>query len=238
MVSVRELVPPAPMAWLERPVPRLWGLASWLIEYGLLLAVYLSVNAATVRHSVAAPLLPFESRIPLVPAAFPVYAAVYFEAALPIVLLRSTREYLHLQVACVAMSLVAFVVFGCAPMAYPRPHADLHGPVQALLAAEWAVDGPACTFPSLHVAFAWLLAFALGGRSKRGRALWWVNAALISTATLLVKQHFLVDVVAGIALASGVWAATPRLGLATERALQALFARSQGPEGAEVLGEP
>jgi membrane-associated phospholipid phosphatase len=241
MVSGRVLSPPsplAPMPWLDRPVPRLWGLASWVVEYGLLLAVYLAVNAATAKHGVAVPLLPFEARIPLVPAAFPVYASVYLEAALPIVLLRTTREYLRLQAGCVVMSLLAFAVFALAPMAYPRPHPDLHGAVQALLAAEWTVDGPACTFPSLHVAFAWLLAFALGGKSGLRRALWWINAALISVATLLVKQHFLVDVVAGIALASGVWAMVPRLGMATERAIQALWSRFQETDAEGWVGEP
>jgi membrane-associated phospholipid phosphatase len=191
-----------------------------------LLALYLGVNAATATHSVAAPLLPFEKRIPLVPVAFPVYAAVYLEAALPIVLLRTVREYVHLQAACITASILALVVFAIFPMTYPRPPADLHGAVPHLLAIEWSVDGPACTFPSLHVAFAWLLAFALGTGSLLRRVLWRVNAALISVATLLVKQHFLVDVVAGVALAGGVWKMTPRLGLACERALEALHERA------------
>jgi membrane-associated phospholipid phosphatase len=58
-------------------------------------------------------------------------------------------------------------------------------------------------FPSLHVANPWmvaLLCFRERGFSPRSLLLAFV-AVLISIATLLVKQHYLLDVLAGMLLA-------------------------------------
>ena len=83
---------PGPVHYLSaaRPVSGFWdGLPSrlgcaaiWLVQTGILSAIYLRVNAVTAGHSVATPLLPLESRIPLVAAAFPVYVSLYFELTL------------------------------------------------------------------------------------------------------------------------------------------------------------
>jgi len=195
----------------DRPTSRLGCAAIWLVQTSVLAAIYLRVNAATSGHSVATPLLPLESRIPLVAAAFPVYIALYVELALPIVLLRTWRAFVRMQMACLLACLVAFLVYVLLPMSYPRPQVAADGVAQGWLVAHWAVDGPACTFPSLHVTLAWLLAFSLGTRSRGWRVAWWVNALTISVSTVLVKQHYLVDVAGGIGLAVASWRAAPVL---------------------------
>ena len=209
--------------WAQ-PMPRVACAVAWLVQYGILLSLYLWVNSVTSPRSVATPLLAFESRIPLVPAAFLVYASVYLEGMLPVVLLRTPREYLKLQVACTVATFIGFAVFFLMPMSYPRPAMEAHGAAQALLAIEWAVDRPGCTFPSLHVAFAWLLAFSLGARSRTSRAVWFTSALLISVATLLVKQHYVVDVIGGVVLALGCWRVAPAASAWCER----LFDRRLG----------
>jgi membrane-associated phospholipid phosphatase len=201
----------------DGPPSRLACAAIWLVQTGVLTAIYVRVNAATSGHSVATPLLPLESRIPLVAAAFPVYASLYFELGLPIVLLRTWRAFVRMQTACLLACLVACVVYMLLPMSYPRPQLAAHGVAQGWLVHHWEVDGPACTFPSLHVTLAWLLAFSLGARSRRWRMAWWLNALFISISTLLVKQHYLVDVAGGIALAVASWRVAPGLSAWCER---------------------
>jgi membrane-associated phospholipid phosphatase len=205
-----ERTPPVSGFW-DRPPSRLGCAAIWLVQTGVLSAIYLRVNAATSGHAVATPLLPLESRIPLVAAAFPVYISLYFELTLPIVLLRTWRTFVRMQTACLLACLVACLVYVLFPMSYPRPQLAAHSAVQGWLVHHWEVDGPACTFPSLHVTLAWLLAFSLGARSRNWRAAWSLNALIISVSTLLVKQHYIVDVAGGIALAVVSWRVAPRL---------------------------
>ena len=81
-----------------------------------------------------------------------------------------------------------------------------------LLAFEWSFDEPRCTFPSLHVAFGWLMYLGLRDQAPRWRPLLLFLAVSISISTVLVKQHFVADVAAGMALAWGAWALAGRLG--------------------------
>jgi membrane-associated phospholipid phosphatase len=184
---------------------------AWAAQYALWLAGYLAVNAVTAGRAAMRPMLPLEERIPFVPAAYPIYASIYLEVALPIWLARTRREYVTLQVACALGALVAFALFLAAPMPYPRPALAPRTGAEALLAFEWALDQPRCTFPSQHVTFAWLLAAGLGGRSRASRIGWTLNAIAISVATLLVKQHFVVDVLGGAALAWAAWRVAPAI---------------------------
>jgi membrane-associated phospholipid phosphatase len=208
------LAQPAPAfgpGFWDGPPSRLGCAAIWLVQTGVLAAIYLRVNAATSGLSVATPLLPLESRIPLIAAAFPVYASLYLDLGLLIVLLRTWRAFVRMQTACLLACLIACLVYVLFPMSYPRPQLAEHGVAQVWLVAYWEGDGPACTFPSLHVTLAWLLAFSLGARSQRWRVAWWLNALAISVSTLLVKQHYVVDVAGGIVLAVASWRAAPGL---------------------------
>jgi membrane-associated phospholipid phosphatase len=211
------------LAFWHGPPPRLWCAAAWVVQSAALCSLYLRLNGATSGHSVAMPLLPLESRIPFVPAAFPIYVSLCFEAALlPVVWPRTGRAFVRMQVACALACSFAFVTYALIPMSYPRPHLAACGVVPGWLAAYWEVDGPSCTFPSLHVTLAWLLAFALGEGSRFRRQAWWLNALLISASTLLVKQHYMVDVAGGIVLAAVAWRAATRMSARLEAGVREL----------------
>src|SRR5205814_657145 len=110
--------------------------------------------------------------------------------------------------------VIAFAVFLAAPMPYPRPALPaglLRGGFQQMLALEWAIDGPRCTFPSLHVAIALLLYLGLRDEAPRWRWPLLLAALGVCISTVLVKQHFVVDVLGGALLAAGVWRLTPAL---------------------------
>jgi len=62
------------------------------------------------------------------------------------------------------------------------------------------------TCPSSHVAFAWLMFLAAGSTQWARKEPWLIGTSLlwaigISLSTLTLKQHFIIDVVAGIAVA-------------------------------------
>ncbi len=195
--------------WATSPVPR-WRYAGWLaLQYGVWLVLYLGVNAATAGRSTAQPLLPFERRLPLVVGAYPLYASVYLELLLPLFVCPTRRAFIRTQVAVAIVSLLAFAVFLAAPMPYPRPPLAARSGCAALLALEWAIDGPRCTFPSLHVAIALVLALGTSAEAPRWRWPLLALAAGVSVSTVLVKQHFAVDVLGGAVLGAVGWWAAP-----------------------------
>jgi membrane-associated phospholipid phosphatase len=191
-------------AW-SLPVPRGKYFGTFAIQYLLWVALYLGVNAVTAGRMVLQPLLPGETRLPLVTAAYPFYASAYLLIFLPLFLCRTRRAYAQAHLACGLGSLIAFAVFLMAPMPYPRPVITLDGFWGQLLAFEWSLDQPRCTFPSLHVAFGWWMYFALRDEAPRWRGFLLFMAMAISVSTVLVKQHFAADVAGGLLLAYGSW---------------------------------
>jgi membrane-associated phospholipid phosphatase len=188
------------------PVPRLRYFGSFAIQYLVWMGLYFAVNALTAGRSALQPLLPGEHLIPLVAAAYPFYASAYPLVVLPLFLCRTRRAYLRTQLACGLASLTAFAVYLAMPMPYPRPlHLTLDGFWGHLLAFEWSFDEPRNTFPSLHVAFGWLIYLALRNEAPRWRPWLLFLAVAISISTVLVKQHFIADVGSGALLAWVAW---------------------------------
>jgi membrane-associated phospholipid phosphatase len=209
MQAQQERVPRQQQDRWSAPVPRWRYLGVMAAQYSVWLALYLGVNAVTEGRSVAQPFLPFETRIPLVALAYPLYAAVYLEIVLPLFLARTRRAFLRTQLAIGLASLMAFAVFLVIPMAYPRPVlSTTGGSFEAMLALEWAVDQPRCTFPSLHVAIALLLYLGLRDEAPRWRLPLLLLALGVCVSTVLVKQHFIADVLAGVVLTLVAWRLT------------------------------
>jgi len=96
------------------------------------------------------------------------------------------------------------------PAAYPRgifKPASISG---RLLLWTYHIDAANNTFPSTHITFAWLAflnirrsSFSRDIKVVAGYGIW---AMLILVSTLVLKQHFILDAVSGVALAMlAVW---------------------------------
>jgi membrane-associated phospholipid phosphatase len=99
------------------------------------------------------------------------------------------------------------------PIAFPRPVLGT-SLSDMVLALEYKVDfyPGANKLPSLHVAFAWIVYLACRRQrlSRAGDAAVFATAALITAATLFVKQHIVLDAAAGVAWGFGAWAVAGR----------------------------
>jgi membrane-associated phospholipid phosphatase len=78
------------------------------------------------------------------------------------------------------------------------------------VALLYRLDPPYNLFPSLHLSMALLAGLAAWKASRRYGATALAGVALIGVSTLTVKQHFIADGVAGIALAAVVYTAIMR----------------------------
>jgi len=147
-----------------------------------------------------------EDHIPFAPGATLIYLTVYWIAALPMFVLPDTvprRRVILAYAVTLAPCLVAFVVF---PVTIGRPVPDPDAGIFAwALAVVHRADPPYNAFPSSHCAMsmmAGLLFFEVDRRLGWAGVLY---ACTIGVTTLLTKQHYVIDVLAGIALAGAAY---------------------------------
>jgi membrane-associated phospholipid phosphatase len=178
---------------------------TWLLVTSIL---YFSVQAV-VGHNYSF-LTPLDSMIPFVPDFVWVYHTLIPVILYTTIFLMQKRRVFFSTVASLTFSMAVLTAFHLFfPSYYPRQ--ELDSSAQATMSV-WLVEltrefDAACnTFPSGHVTFSWVIYFsvlesACAKRSKSFRSIYLLWAVGISFSTLLLKQHYIFDVVAGIMLA-------------------------------------
>lgn len=171
--------------------------------YALFAATYLPINAFSVGRAAYTLFLPGEERLPFLPIFEYLYVLTYF---LPGLLIVTVRDYAVLRrlVRAYGLTLLsAYATYLLFPVYFERPPLEVSSFHTWLLSLEY-LDKPYNHFPSLHVALSWLAVHASQVSGKSRFALG-VLATGISVSTVFVKQHYIVDVLYGFALAWVAW---------------------------------
>jgi membrane-associated phospholipid phosphatase len=164
--------------------------------------VYVGADWLTARHGWRVRVhLDLERHTPFVPAALLGYVSEYVLFALPPFVLGTRRDLDALAAALAAVILVAGVVFLLVPAApaFPPPseRGVWEGPVRFF---KWLAL-PHNLVPSLHVALSVACVTVYARRAGLpGKMLLWLWAGVIAASTLLLHQHYLLDVLTGAAL--------------------------------------
>ena len=178
--------------------------------YVLFTATYVPINVFSVGRDAYTLFLPGEERLPFLPIFEYLYVLTYFIAVLLIVTIRDYATFRRLAHATGLSLLTAYATYLLFPVYFERPHLEVSSLDTWLLSLEY-MDKPYNHFPSLHVTLSWLAVFA-SQVSRRSRVGLSALAAGISVSTLFVKQHYIVDVLYGCALAWIAWRlARPRI---------------------------
>jgi membrane-associated phospholipid phosphatase len=145
--------------------------------------------------------------LPLVPSWALVYGALYlFLILLPIFIVRQDEQIRRTVFAYLLIWITAYVIFALYPTTAPRP-SRVVGKGFAVwgLRALYSADPPYNCFPSLHVAHSFVSALTCF-RVHRGLGIAaTVCATLVAVSTLFTKQHYVLDVIAGVFLALGAY---------------------------------
>ncbi len=160
---------------------------------------------ARTRYS---PEVALDRLVPLVPGWALVYGALYlFLIVLPVLVVRDEGHIHRTVMAYLSVWIVAYGFFLAYPTVAPRPAEVAGGGFGAWgLRALYDADPPYNCFPSLHVAHSFVSAFTCF-RLHRGVGIAATLAAsLVGVSTLFTKQHYAVDVVAGLLLAGLAYA--------------------------------
>lgn len=158
-----------------------------------------------VHHQMASR---WDHRLPVVPAFISVYILAYAQWIVSYIRLarRDPRALRQVARASVISETLAAVVYVLCPTTLHRPEITGTGLWARLTRLIYQADTPQCLFPSMHCLQSWLCfrgtTLARGtGRPEQGASL--VFTLLVCASTVLVGQHVLVDIPAGILFAEG-----------------------------------
>jgi len=195
------------------PSKRHWGRIERAVIVCCVLSVYVAGyfwigwNTPAARaHSLWTAL---DRRVPFVPEAIFLYAWMYTAMVFPLFSVRSRALFRRVALAYAVTIAISFAVF----LVYPVSGVELRqsaGPVDPARFSGWgirtlyALDPPYNLFPSIHLSIATLAALAAGTARRSYGVIGAPCVVLIAASVSLVKQHYLADVAAGVALAVAV----------------------------------
>ena len=173
----------------------------FLYTFGGYYAIGLSADASAA-HTLRTPL---DDAIPFIPVTIYLYSWVYTAMLYPAFTVRCPGLFRRVSVAyavVISVSLVTFATFpvtslGFRPELSQLPDTRFH---------EWGVrlnfmlDPPFNLFPSLHMAIGTLAVLAAAKARRRYGVVAALVIAGVAVAVCTVKQHYVADAVAGIAL--------------------------------------
>lgn len=199
------------MAPSERELPLHVRLLHAAALYAGVLTIYFAAGHAA-RPPVVRLSTPLDDALPFMPVAMAGYALAYL-MPLSLAFIEVTEAGVRRMTRAV---LLAYLL--AAPFFLAMPVVDADPPLQAesgsehLLVLNRGIDTTKNAFPSMHVGLAALLALVAWRRSRAWGLALAGAAALIAASTLLVKQHFIADIPAGLAVAVAAHAAVYRGG--------------------------
>jgi membrane-associated phospholipid phosphatase len=174
------------------------------------------------------PTLAIDEAMPLWPEWLFVYAMVYFAAILPAFVVRHrslVRRMAAAYAILITFSLISFVVIPV-HMALRPASVEITSFVSWGLALVYAMDPPSNCFPSLHVGATSLAALCTWKADRVLGTVAAMVAGLIGLSTMLVKQHYVVDVMGGFLLAGlAYWICVHRFQTGGHRPLELRFPR-------------
>ncbi|MBI2067098.1 MAG: phosphatase PAP2 family protein [Deltaproteobacteria bacterium] len=169
---------------------------------------YMGVNWISSRRSdLHQMVLPFEREIPFIPEFIWAYLLIYVFVTLPYLLVDDLvffRKVVKAFLICIVVHFAFFLIY---PVEYVlRPAVDYEwGGIYKLITFYYWVDLPYNCFPSMHISNAFMVAYMLREyRPVLGKILF-PGAVLVAISVVLVKQHYIADVVSGYVVGWGIY---------------------------------
>ncbi len=198
------------MAWIEKlknrnPITRNFIMASLL--FIIALPGYLLINAFCSIENAVSLGLNLDDKIPFLPWTISIYYWIYILIFLPILTIRDFELFNAVAKAYAFGIIISLSIFLIFPVTINRPKVvNPENFFDWWVWLNYTIDRPTTLFPSMHVSNAILSALAIFRWSKKIGYPALIFSIMICLSTLTVKQHFIVDVIAGFILAiSAYW---------------------------------
>lgn len=169
--------------------------------YCVFCALYMLTGRIHLRPAASLPLLLVDRFVPFTGWTVWIYHTQFFFLLFGVRALKSAATICRTLYSMAFASLMSFCVFFLYPTTLPRSTVEAAGPTAQAFRFLYSIDTDSNCFPSLHVALACLIAFGIKEERSRFRACAIVWAGLICLSTMTTKQHYFVDVIAGLCVA-------------------------------------
>jgi len=165
------------------------------------LCIYFFVNRLQVEPQSRLDLAtPLDGRIPFVPQLALIYFSTYIFVIQPFIILSEARQFYWMLVSFGSITVVASLIHAIVPSKIERNEALVTDSVSGrLIDLFQKTCKPYGNFPSMHVALSVPVVginFMVAGPTVGSATLVW--AILIALSTLYTKQHYILDVLAGL----------------------------------------
>lgn len=144
-----------------------------------------------------------------VPEAVWAYSLYYVLLVYPILGRQTYEQSVRLSWHLIGFSILGFILFLTLPVKTLRPGPEHwgNGISSYLLNLIYSFDQPYNCFPSMHVLQSWLIAIffqKVQGESLAVRGLLLVSAFAVTFSTVLIRQHYVLDVVVSLIMVA-IW---------------------------------
>ena len=180
-----------------------WAVGLMTLFVGGYFSLGLSTNP-TRAHELTTQL---DEQIPFIASPVWVYLWAFPCSLLPMFVVRCPRLFRRSAIAYAMVIVVALVFFASYPVTSIRLRVaattlDLAHPSDWAVSVVYSLDPPYNLFPSLHLAITALAAFSVRRAAKLCGTAILLSAAFVGVAACMIKQHCLLDVFGGFALAA------------------------------------
>lgn len=149
-----------------------------------------------------------DRQIPFIPEFVWPYVLCYVFPFLPLFIIKDWHRFNRALLSIILANFSAFIVYLLIPISFPMPELG-QSLSERLLSFIYGVDfhPGANKLPSLHVTFTWIVYLVCREQrlNRFGEAIIFLLAVVITLSALFVKQHIVLDVVAGIFWAFSAW---------------------------------
>jgi membrane-associated phospholipid phosphatase len=148
----------------------------------------------------------FEHLVPFVPLASIVYLSLMAMLMLSLFIMRRSEELILLFSVLIVETVIAAIFFILFPVETAFPERNAQGVVGAIFDFADFLNMQRNFFPSLHVCFALTAALYYAEKTQfLVRSIFFIWALAISISTVLIHEHYIVDVFAGWIFALVCW---------------------------------
>jgi len=187
-----------------------FGLAVLMLVGYTLMSTW-NIDRFTDGHTTIALWTRADRALPTIPEAIWLYVIYYVLVMMPMFAVRCVRQMVEVLSAYLLVTVTAWVIFALWPVRMEYPPLACAGVSCQVLLRLWSMDMGVNVMPSLHSAHSALAAVVFISYRNRAWPLVAAGATAVCVAAVLTRQHYLLDIPAGIALAVAGWAVVRRV---------------------------
>ncbi len=167
--------------------------------------LYMTSNHYQIFEPIYLPMMWIDDQVPFLPYSVWIYISEYVFFVVIYLMCKSTINLNKYLYSFFALQTVSVAIFWIWPTTYPRDlyplPQDLHWLTRFVFESLRVTDAPTNCCPSLHVSSVYLTSFLFVEEQKEKFPFFFTWGTLIALSTLTTKQHYAVDVLAGLAMA-------------------------------------